>query len=136
MPMIGVLFDIEKLELKSGMYGYAAYKILFEAVDTRRIAGCSLLDGDTQATLEGSANHYCIALDFADPTQIAMIENALDNLNEPALLPPVSRYLDEALARREPLVRTADIDSEGKIINCNTFWVLQAWKESQSKRPL
>jgi hypothetical protein len=49
MPKIGILFDIDELE--NGLYGYAAYKVFFAALDSRQIAGCTLSDGDTNATL-------------------------------------------------------------------------------------
>jgi hypothetical protein len=132
--MIGVVFDVEELELQSALYGRAAYKLLFEAIDTRQIPGCSLLDGDTRATLGGSANHYCIAIDTVDPNQITVIKNALENSDEPALLPPSTRFLDDPLVRREPLVHAADINAQGELVNCTTFWVMQAWKAAQEKR--
>jgi hypothetical protein len=33
MPKIGILFDIDELE--NGLYGYAAYKVFFAALDSR-----------------------------------------------------------------------------------------------------
>ena len=132
--ILGVLFDIHKLQLQSSLYGQAAYRALFEAIDTRQLAGCSLLDGDTRATLGGSANHYCIAIDSISPDQAAAIKKALEESHEPALLPVDSRFLDAAQAGREPLVRAAEINAQGELVNCTTFWVIQAWKAAQEKR--
>jgi hypothetical protein len=79
MPKIGILFDIDELE--NGLYGYAAYKVFFAALDSRQIAGCTLSDGDTNATLTGQANQYCIAVEALDHSTIANIKNALSKTN-------------------------------------------------------
>lgn len=131
MPKIGVLFDID--ELDSGLYGYAAYKVLFAALDSRQIAGCALSDGDTSATLSGQANQYCIAIEAPDDSTIAIAKNALSKVDAKGLLPLPSRFMGDALANREPLVQAAYVGSAGELIHCQTGWVMAAWKESQGK---
>jgi hypothetical protein len=75
------------------LYGYDAYKIFFDAIDTRLLSGCSLSDGDTNATLAGRANQYCIAVESLDASKIVTVKNALNKSNAKGLLPPASRFL-------------------------------------------
>jgi hypothetical protein len=131
MPKIGILFDID--DLGSGFYGYAAYKIFFNAVDTSNLSGCTLRDGDTRATLSGRANQYCIAVDAPDVSKISAVKRAISKSNEKGLLPLSSRFLDEALVSHEPLVVATGINSAGELVGCNTGWVTEAWQESRKK---
>jgi hypothetical protein len=132
MPKIGVLFDIDELE--SGLYGYAAYQIFFEAIDTRQLAGCMLSDGDTNATLAGRANQYCIAVESMDASKIAAVKNALSRSNEKGLLPLSARFVEDARVDLEPRVQSTDIGSTGEPANSQPGWVMAAWKKIQEKR--
>lgn len=132
MPAIGILFDID--ELDSGLYGHAAYKVFFSAIDTHLLAGCVLSDGDTNATLTGRANQYCIAVNAPDHVAISAVKDALSKSNEKGLLPVSSRFMDDALVRREPLVQATFIGSSGELVNCTTGWVMSAWKAAQEQR--
>lgn len=132
MPAIGILFDID--ELDSGLYGHAAYKIFFAAVDTRQLAGCILSDGDTNATLMGRANQYCIAVNAPDQAIISAVKEALSKSNEKGLLPLSARFMDDALVMHEPLVQATFIGSHGELVNCTTGWVMAAWKTAQEQR--
>ncbi|MEW6241252.1 MAG: hypothetical protein AB1564_10640 [Chloroflexota bacterium] len=132
MPAIGILFDID--ELDSGLYGHAAYKIFFAAIDTRLLAGCVLSDGDTNATLMGRANQYCIAVNAPDHAAISAVKDALSKSTEKGLLPVSSRFMDDALVMHEPLVQATFIGSHGELVNCTTSWVMAAWKTTQEQR--
>jgi len=131
MLKIGILFDIEELE--SGLYGYAAYKIFFEVVDIRQLAGCSLRDGDTNATLIGRANHYCIAVESTDASKIAVVKNALSWSNAKGLLPLKYRFIEDVLVSNEPLVLAAHISTTGELVGCQTSWVKEAWEKYRVK---
>jgi hypothetical protein len=100
MDKLGILFDIGDLE--GGLYGYAAYQIFFGAVDTRQLAGCTLSDGDTNATLAGRANQYCVAVEALDASKIAAVRSAMSRSDAKGLLPPASRFLESALASTSP----------------------------------
>lgn len=127
MPKTGILFDID--ELGGGLYGYYAYKTFFEAIDTRLLKGCTLSDGDTNATLTGSANQYCIAVDSPDASIITSVKDAVSKSNAKGLLPLSSRFLDDYQVSREPLVTAAYINSLGELENCQTSWIIDAWNE-------
>ncbi len=131
MSKIGILFDIDELE--SGLYGYAAYKIFFAAVDSRQIAGCTLSDGDTNSTLTGTANQYCIAVDTPHQSTITTIKESLSKVDTKGLCPLQSRFLEGALVSREPLVLSTRITSDGELANCSTGWIMAAWKETKKK---
>jgi hypothetical protein len=131
MPSLGILFDIDDLE--SGLYGYAAYKIFFENVDTCQLPGCSLSDGDTNATLSGAANQYCIAVESLDASKIALVKNAISKSNAKGLLLLPSRFLEDDLIHSEPLVLATQINATGDLVGCQTGWVTSAWQESRKK---
>ncbi len=132
MTKIGVVFDID--ELDDGLYGYAAYQIFFDAIDTRQLVGCSLSDGDTSATLAGRANQYCIAVESLDVSKVAMVKKALSKSNAKGLAPLSARFVEDALVNREPLVQSTQIGPTGELINCKIDWVMEAWQEIQEKR--
>lgn len=131
MTMIGILFDIDELE--GGLYGYAAYKVFFEALNTRQIAGCMLSDGDTNATLTGRANQYVIAVDAPSSSVIANVRTALSKSNAKGLLPPSARFMEDAQVRNEPLVQSTLVAANGDLINCTTGWVMEAWRKTREK---
>ena len=132
MSKIGILFDID--ELGGGLYGYEAYKILFAAIyDTRLLAGSILSDGDTNATLRGQSNQYCIAVDTINPLTLNNVRFALERFEAKGLLPPASRFLEDGPVSEEPLAESAYVGANGELLNCDTGWVIAAWKESQVK---
>lgn len=131
MYKIGILFDIDALG--GGLYGYEAYQVFFQAIDTRQLAGCSLSDGDTRATLAGRANHYCIAVTSLDAAKIAIVTHALSRSDAKGLLPLASRFVPTALVAREPLVTAAQINAAGELLGDRAGWVMAAWKKSREK---
>jgi hypothetical protein len=126
--MIGVLFDIDALG--GGLYGYAAYHTFFAAVDTRQLAGCTLSDGDTNATLYQDTRQYCISVTSADSSQIAAVKSALSRSTARGLLPLAERFLDESALQHEPLVPSARIGAGGELVYYSPGWVLEAWRKS------
>ena len=131
MDKLGILFDIDELE--GGLYGYAAYQIFFGAVDTRQLAGCTLSDGDTNATLAGRANQYCIAVESFNASIIATVKSVLSRSNAKGLIPLASRFVETTLVSREPLVTAAQINAVGELVGCQTRWVMEAWQKTREK---
>jgi serine/threonine protein kinase len=126
MTSVGVLFDIEALG--DGLYGYAAYKLLFVALGPQRLFGCSLSDGDV------SNRYYCIAIESDDPRQIAEIRMILTNGVASGLLSPSARFVDGSRVDRLPLVRAAYISESGEMTLCTTGWLTLAWKEAAEEK--
>jgi hypothetical protein len=127
MPKLGVLFDIDKLG--GGLYGYAAYKQLFQSLPMHQFVSCSFSDGDTEATLQGRANHYCIAIESLDATKIAAIKTTLSLADGEGLLPLSSRFMDENDANRQPLVPAGYVTASAEITGDRAGWVTSAWQD-------
>lgn len=75
MPTIGVRFDIEKAG--GGYYGFACWKVFWQAITPHEIGVASLSEGDTAATLNGRENVFCIAVQSLDNRATAKIKTAL-----------------------------------------------------------
>ncbi|MET9968074.1 hypothetical protein ABZZ80_19635 [Streptomyces sp. NPDC006356] len=110
---IGILFDIGAL---GGFYGREAYRIVLAGLDPQRMAGCSFHDGDTEATLYGGANIYCIAVQAPDPQTVAYVRDVFGARTDEGLLPPDRRFLEGDVIAREPLVHAADVDKAGRLV--------------------
>jgi hypothetical protein len=129
MSQIGILFDID--ELGGGFYGHASYKVLFGALDTSQLLGCTLRDGDTNATLQGLARQCCISIEVPNASTMDAVRSALSKSTAKGLLPPSSRFIEDALVRQEPLVLAGRITSTGELTDCETIWVKMAWEEAR-----
>lgn len=128
---LGILFDIDSLD--GGFYGYKAYKALFQVLTLADLAGCTLLDGDTTATLRGQRRDYCIAVDAPSAAQLERVRQALLRSSAPGLRPAGSRFLDDAAVSREPLVLAARVTYTGDLMQY-TGWVREAWKAAGEER--
>jgi hypothetical protein len=128
--MLGILFDIGKLG--EGFYGYAAFQIFFDALDTRQLLGCSLYHGDTNATLHGSANEYCIAIASRDETKIDLVRNAFWAYHAKGLLPLPIRFLEHDQVSQEPLIEAGFIIGT-ELFGDTTGWITKALGKSQKK---
>ncbi|MDP1890840.1 MAG: hypothetical protein Q8K55_08085 [Gemmatimonadaceae bacterium] len=132
MSTIGILFDIEALG--GGLYGYEAYKALFETIDTRLFPSSTLADGDTAATLTGGDNHYCIAVTCGDPSAIARVRDAVARAQAAGALPAFVRFIDGDAVAREPLVPAAAIDAAGTLVSAKPRWIREAWETARHAR--
>jgi hypothetical protein len=130
VAQLGIVFDID--ELGGGVYGYAAYKVLFDAIDSSELQGCFLSDGDTNATLSGAANHYCIAIESFNASTLDRVREAVGSSRAPGLLPPSRRFLESAEVAREPLVQAAQVGPGGAIVG--TSWIVKAREKSLEER--
>ncbi len=128
---LGILFDIDALD--GGFYGFKAYKLLFRVVDLPALAGCTLLDGDTSATLRGERRDYCIAVDAPAAEQLEKVRLALLRSGAAGLRPAGSRFVDDAAVGREPLVLAARVTYTGDLMQY-TGWVREAWKTAGEER--
>ena len=128
---MGILFDIDGLD--GGFYGYKAYKVLFQALDLADLAGCTLLDGDTNATLQGRGRDYCIAVDAPTAGQLERVRQIMLRAASPGLRPVSSRFIDDAAVGSEPLVLAARVTYSGDLMQY-TGWVREAWKTAREER--
>ena len=115
---IGIVFEIEGLAASS--YGRAAYRILFEHLDPRHLAGCTIWDGDTDATLKGLANQYCIVIRATGRGAVEHIKEALGELDHDGLAHRSQRLVEGKVIDAEPVVLCGQTDTAG---------VLHVWWE-------
>jgi serine/threonine protein kinase len=111
---IGLLFSIDRLE--ASMYGPAAYRIVFQYLEPRLLAGCRFSDGDTRRTLSSQAREYCIAIEAPSPRVVRYIRETMSACENPALLPHGARFLDGPAVRHEPLVEAGTVDAVGTLV--------------------
>lgn len=126
---LGVVYDIDGLA--DPFYGYAAYRILFKSIfetTQRPLENCRFWDGDTSATLSGSAREYVIAVEAAEQAVLGEIHHAMSHLTTAALKAPHDRFLFGDAITREPLVCSARINSLGIMDWCETSFVYNAWE--------
>lgn len=123
---IGILFDIGAL---GGMYGHAAYRILFDSLDPQRLLRCSLHDGDTVETLQGGANVYCIAVRASESRQIDYVRQVMHVRSDTGLLPPGGRFLEGNVTDREPLVPAGEVDPGGRLVVPANQMIQKQWAE-------
>lgn len=71
-----------------------------------------------------------------DDKQIDYVRNALAACPAKGLLPLSSRFLVDSEVVREPLVLCGRIDATGKLVDCNTGWVREAWQKSREQHAL
>jgi hypothetical protein len=127
MYEIGILFDID--ELGGGIYGRRAYEILFRRLDPMQLTICHIFDGDTEATLDGDANIYCIAFQATEQEKIHYIVDTLASHMDVGLLPAANRYLTGDVVRREPLVWSATIAFDGSLRLTEDTIIRPSWVE-------
>ncbi|HEY0807741.1 MAG TPA: hypothetical protein VGD84_21930 [Pseudonocardiaceae bacterium] len=124
---IGILFDIN--ELGGGTYGHKAYRIVFDALDPHRLSGCSVHDGDTNATFYRGASEYCIAIRCPDATTVDYIRTTMTARTDAGLPPPARRFADGNVTAREPLVPAGTIDRKGNFVIRPDDMIRPTWGE-------
>lgn len=124
--VLGILFDAAAL---GPLYGQAAYRILFDAVDPRQLTSCVIADGDTRATMGSARVEYCIAVHAYTPRQTRHVEDAVRGRSDPGLLAPGRRFVTGDAIREEPLVSAGVIDASGNFLVPAGGMVQPHWAE-------
>lgn len=112
-PSVGIVFDIDALG--GGFYGSAAWRLFMRHFRPTDFPACSLLEGDTNASLSGRAREFCIAVSgpSLDPAAVKGIFGAVA---AKGLAPPARRFIDKPQLGSEPLVIRGRIDDFGSFI--------------------
>lgn len=111
---IGLLFNISRLG--GGLYGPAAFKILFRYLDPARLAGCRFGEGDTNQPLASMSGDYCIAIRTPSPEVVAYIRETMSQCPEQGLLRGEARFVEWAALTQEPLVYLGTVDGSGTLV--------------------
>ncbi len=133
-PGLGVVFNIGALEeeyykrtmklheamdeqklLEGNLYGRAAWRIFMKIIHPRQITPCILFDGDTELTLQGHQNEFCIAVYGSDLDWEALRHKVLES-SDYGLAPFHRRLVEKVALDRQPLVPFGRIDGMGRLI--------------------
>lgn len=97
---VGVLFDIDNLgatRIEHMFYGKQARKIFMKNFDPRTAAPAVLWSGDTQKTLDGEENRFCIAITTSSEILESVIA-AFSRLTDAGLAPPGERFCKDPVS--------------------------------------
>jgi len=119
MKFIGIIFEIKALN--QGLYGYYAYRILFNYLNPFQIKGCNLYDGDI------NQDNYCILFESNDNLTIEYIENALENCTDEGLLPRNNRFLCKDLSYMLSFAGTINLN--GIFIVSKNGMIKESWSK-------
>ena len=114
MPTIGVRFDIDKAG--GGYYGFACWKIFWQAITPETIGVASLYEGDTAATLNGRERVFCIAVQSLDGGSIGKTKAALSRSAAFKAVCASPMFVEGSSCAAEPLPDAGRIDAEGDLV--------------------
>ncbi len=114
MPTIGIRFDIEKAG--GSYYGFACWKVFWQAITPQEIGVASLCEGDTAATLNGRENVFCIAVQSLDSRATAKIKAALTQSEAFNRVCANPKFVEGSSCAAEPLPDAGRIDAEGNLV--------------------
>jgi hypothetical protein len=135
MPALGIRFDLGKVA--SNLYEYACWKVFWHTVDVKQLRSTLLFEGDTDATLKGRENVFCIALQPLDPTILGKIRSALEQCPEFQRLAASPKFIENDLVIREPLLEAGQVDAAGDLIGkaySPRAALEEVWKENKDMR--
>jgi hypothetical protein len=115
---LGIRFDIDKVKSKSsGLYGYGveSWKVFWQAIDSQKLKGVTLFEGDTSATLSGRENVYCIAVQ-ANSNTLNEIKTALEQNAEFQQVAASTQFIEEGGLAGEPFMNAGQVDLMGNYV--------------------
>jgi hypothetical protein len=110
--IIGACFNISKAT--SGSYGQEFWKIVWGAVDPTVLYAVAFYEGDTEDTLNGRADVYCIAFKSFNVTYIENIAVALASYKPFQDVAAEPMFIKGSRCEAEPLVAAGMIDGSGR----------------------
>jgi len=128
LPSVGILFDIDQLgetEHEKMFYGDQARLIFMQHFDPATVPSAAVWFGDTQATLNGDENRFCIAVTARQSSQIVRLRDSFQNVDAKGLAARRDRFLegpvnlDDSTGKRlggEPLILWCTVNPEGVIV--------------------
>ena len=112
-PGIGVVFDIDGLA--GGYYGYLAWQLLMKNLDPKQLCASILVEGDTEATLNGQANEFCIGI-YGLMLDLDYIRETFGSVDDPGLAPVHRRFIEKLALDGQPLPIRGHIDAFGRLV--------------------
>ena len=113
LPTLGIRFDITKID--SASYGIECWKIFWRSVGTKLLKAALLFEGDTSATLNGTENVYCIAVQTMNTKVFDSIRQTLIQSKEFLEKQAQPPFIENLKAQNEPLPEAGRIDALGNL---------------------
>jgi hypothetical protein len=117
-PALGVRFDIGNVGEGGGAYGFEAWKVFWHAVDPTRLGTALLYEGDTAATLSGSENVFCIAVQ-ADEGVLREVRTTLERSDEFRRAAASPAFVEGRELISEPLPGAGKVDAAGNLFDAS-----------------
>jgi hypothetical protein len=114
IPTIGVRFDIDKAG--GGYYGFACWKVFWQAITPEDVGVASLYEGDTASTLNGRERVFCIAVQSLDGGSIGKIKAALSQNAAFKAVCATPMFVEGSSCAAEPLPNAGRIDAERNLV--------------------
>lgn len=112
-PGIGLVFDIDGLG--GGHYGLRAWRVYMTHLEPTRLGTAILVEGDTNATLQGAANEFCIGT-YGSQETIDYIRDRMEGLSDPGLASFQRRFIESAALASQPLVIKGQLDGFTRLV--------------------
>jgi hypothetical protein len=133
---LGIRFDIDKIESKSsGLYGYGveSWKVFWQVIDSQKLKGATLLEGDTSATLSGRENVYCIAVQASSDT-LDEIKTTLEQSGEFQQVAASTKFIEGGGLAGESLMDAGQVDLTGNYVGEENIPPYTAFEIVQRKK--
>lgn len=114
MPILGIQFDVQRV--KSGSYGAACWQIFFSIVEPTGIAGASLYEGDTNESMQGGRDVYCLAIQSHDDDVLARVKQLMSRSDEYKKVCATPMFLEGQRCLAEPLPPAGRIGHDGGLV--------------------
>ncbi len=112
-PALGIRFEIDKAD--SNAYGLECWKVFWRVVNPTKLAGSLLYEGDTAATLAGSENVFCIAVQKDDRAVLDEVRAKLEQSADFQRMAASASFVGEDELASEPLPEAGRIGIGGKL---------------------
>ena len=129
---IGLRFDISKVDDSKCGYGEACWKIFWQAVDLKILAGAILRDGDSNATLEHNENVYCLSITWPTSGRASDVRKMLEKFEPYKQVAANPNFIDAGQLVKEPLVDDGMIDLAGHFVS-KSYRALPALEKVQKE---
>lgn len=114
LPTLGIRFDLNKLETNG--YKTTCWKILFQVVSPRVLAGASLFEGFSRQTLKNQENVFCLGVQHPDATVLEQVKNTLKDYPDFLAVCSPFMFKEGNECREEPLSPVGQFNIKGQII--------------------
>ena len=133
LPTLVIRFNASLIG--SASYGFECWKVFWEIFQPGMLQSTLLFEGDSEKTLDGLENVFCIAVQSLNQSLLDKVKADLENNPIYQNVKATPAFLEGPLAIREPLAEAGRIDAQGKIAK-EGYHLTQALQAVQKKTSL